>query len=94
VSREKRVEADSETKTVRQAMLLVQAIDAVLKGLEILPVRIAGFRDGNGRLVVQIAPRTGERDVLAAEVGERSTSDIMNRLIDHDDFGRSRGSSS
>jgi hypothetical protein len=68
-------------------MLLVQAIDAVLKALEILPVRIAGFRDGKGRPVVQIAPRTGARDALAAEIGERSTSDIMNRLFDHDDLG-------
>ena len=87
VSREKRVEEDPETKTVRQAMLLVQAIDAVLKGLEILPVRIAGFREGKGRPVVQIAPRTGARDTIAAEIGERSTSDIMDRLFDHDDLG-------
>jgi hypothetical protein len=87
VSREKRIEEDPETKTVRQAMLLVQAIDAVLKGLEILPVRIAGFRDGKGRPVVQLAPRSGARDALATEIGERSTSDIMDRLFDHDDLG-------
>jgi hypothetical protein len=87
VSREKRIEEDPETKTVRQAMLLVQTIDAVLKGLEILPVRIAGFRDGKGRPVVQIAPRSGARDTLARQIGERSSSDIMDRLFDHDDLG-------
>ena len=87
VSREKRTEEDPETKTVRQAMLLVQVIDAVLKSLEILPVRIAGFRNDKRGTIVQLAPRTSGRDILAADIGERSTSDVMDRLFDRDDLG-------
>jgi hypothetical protein len=87
VSQEKRIEEDPETKTVRQAMLLVQAVDAVLKSLEILPVRIAGFRPDTKRTIVQLAPRASDRDTLAAEIGERSTSDVIDRLFDRDDLG-------
>jgi hypothetical protein len=87
VSREKRIEEDPETKTVRQAMLFVQAVDAVLRSLEILPVRIAGFRNDKRRTIVQLAPRASGRDNLAVEIGERSTSDVMDRLFDRDDLG-------
>jgi hypothetical protein len=87
ISPEQGPEEDVETKTVRQAMLLVQAIDALLKSLEVLPVQIAGVRSENGRTIIQVAPRVGTRDVVAAEIGERSTSDAMDRLFDRDDLG-------
>ena len=87
ISPERATEDDVETKTVRQAMLLVQAVEALLKSLEILPVQIAGFRNGNGRTIVQIAPRASTRDALAVEIGERQTSDVMDRLFDRDDLG-------
>ena len=87
ISPEKGPEDDVETKTVRQAVLLVQVVDALLKSLEILPVLIAGLRTENKQTIVQIAPRATPRDSLAVEIGERQTSDVMDRLFDRDDLG-------
>jgi hypothetical protein len=74
ISPEKGPEDDVETKTVRQAMLLIQVVEALLKSLESLPVQIAGLRTDHGRTIVQVAPRASTRDTLAAEIGERQTS--------------------
>jgi hypothetical protein len=76
-----------ETKTVRQAMLLVQAVDAVLKGLQVLPVRISATRVKDQRIYVHLGVREDKRDAIAASLGEKTTLQVMERLFDEDDLG-------
>lgn len=78
---------DPEIRTVRQAMLLVQTVDAVLKCLQILPVRISSTSVREGRMYVQLAAREDKRDAIAKSIGEKPTIDIMERLFDQDDLG-------
>jgi hypothetical protein len=81
------VTVDEETKTLQQGILLVLALEALLRALEVLPVKTVGWRSENGRSIVQIAPREDGRDEIAAAIGERSTSDVLDRLFDKDDLG-------
>lgn len=85
--KEKSHEEDPETRTLRQAVLLIQVIDALLHALEILPVEIVGSRSEQGRVILQLAPRESPRDDVARNVGERIAADVMDRLFEKDDQG-------
>jgi AAA domain-containing protein len=78
---------DLETKTLRQAILLTQAVEAILRTLEILPVKAISKRNERGRIVVQIVGRETSRDETALSVGGRRTVDVLEKLFDKDDQG-------
>lgn len=78
---------DPETRKLRHAILLVQAVEATLRTLEILPIRIVGFRSAEGQYVLQVAPRETDRDDIAVATGGRRASEVMEKLFDKDDQG-------
>lgn len=79
---------DRETDTLQQATLLVQALEALVRSLDVLPVQIVNRRNDQDRLIVQIAARENtHRDEIARAIGERSTLDVLDRLFDKDDLG-------
>jgi hypothetical protein len=78
---------DIETKTLRQAILLTQAVEAILRTLEILPVEAISKRNERGRIIVQIVGRETSRDETALSVGGRRTADVLEKLFDKDDQG-------
>jgi hypothetical protein len=84
---ESAVEEDSETKTLRLAVLLVQSVEAILRTLEILPVEAVGTRRENGRFVIQIVPRETDRDKIATAIRGRKAADVMEAMFDKDDQG-------
>jgi hypothetical protein len=81
---------DTETKTLRQAILLTQAVEAILRTLEILPVEAISKRSERGRIIVQIVGRETARDETALSVGGRRTAEVLEKLFDKDDQGGRR----
>lgn len=79
---------DPDSQALRRSVLLVQVVDALVKVLDILPIRILSRYQEGGRTILRIAPREGNvRDAMAAELGERSTADVMDRLFEKEDSG-------
>jgi tRNA A-37 threonylcarbamoyl transferase component Bud32 len=73
---------------VRKALLRVQCVEAVIKSLEILPVRIANREetDAGTTLLLRAAPASQNvRDELAKKVGVADTADTLRRLFEDDD---------
>ena len=79
---------DADTRCLRQGLLLLQVVEALLKALDILPVRVVAKRRDGARTIVRLAPSDGTtRDAIAAEVGERSVAEALDRLFERDDTG-------
>ncbi|MER8714195.1 AAA domain-containing protein [Mesorhizobium sp. M1295] len=77
-----------ESVPLQRAVLLVQVVEALVKSLDILPVSVASAKTDGGRNVVRLAPRLGTaRDNLAAEIEERNTAEVMDRLFEKEDLG-------
>lgn len=73
---------------VRKALLLVQCVEAVIKSLEILPVRIANREetDAGTTLLLRATPASQNvRDELAKKMGVADTADTLRRLFEDDD---------
>jgi hypothetical protein len=85
--KEATTEEDPETRILRNAFLLVQSVEAILRALEILPIEIVGTRRESGKIIIQLMPRSTERDEIAASIGDRPTADVMEKLFDKDDQG-------
>lgn len=79
---------DPDALLVRQSMLMVQVVEALVKVLDILPVRVVDRRSHAGKTIVRLAPREGSaRDAIASEMDERAASDVMERLFEKEDAG-------
>jgi hypothetical protein len=79
---------DSETETLQRAVLLVQALEALVRSVDVLPVAVVGRRTDKRTRIVQLVARQGtHRDEIADAIGQRTTPDVLQRLFDKDDIG-------
>lgn len=79
---------DPETRILASSVLLVQLIEAILKSLDVLPVRVSRTRLEGASLIATVVPRAGSsRDRLATLVKEPSTALVMERMFESDDTG-------
>lgn len=70
---------------VRQAMLLVQTLEAIVKALEVFPVQVLGTETRDGRSFALLRAVTGnERDRIARRIGLTETADSLKRLFQED----------
>jgi hypothetical protein len=70
---------------VREALLLVQVLEAVIRALDIYPVKVASCEQRDGRhFAVLRAQPSNERDRLARKVGLSETADALSRLFRDD----------
>jgi hypothetical protein len=70
---------------IRQSLLLVQVVEAVVKSLEIYPVEILKTEVANGRRYALVrAEPNNERDRTAKRVGLTETSASLKRLFEDD----------
>lgn len=75
----------SRTERVRQALLLVQVVESVIKALEVYPVEIlATERDQGRRFAVLRAEPRNERDRAAAKLKLPETERALRRLFEDD----------
>ena len=75
----------SRDDVIRQALLLVQVVEAVVKSLEVYPVQLLEVEQIDGRrfAVVRAEPHN-ERDVVAKRVGLTHTAAGLKRLFEDD----------
>lgn len=75
--------APSETGRVRNAMLIIQVIEAVVKALDAFPVEILKQTREDGRpvLVLRALPKN-DRDGLANKLGLSTTQESLRRLFE------------
>lgn len=77
-------EAD-RSAMVRRALLLAQAVEAVIKALETYPIEILETGEDRGhRYAILRAEPGSERDRLAAEIGISDTAGALRRLFEED----------
>lgn len=81
---------DPETRTLRRAVLLVQVVEALLRAIDILPVKITLAKPVEGRTRLHVAPRRGQRDSIAKAIAEKSTSDVLDHLFEKEESGLDR----
>jgi len=75
----------SEGDTIRDALLLVQTVEAVVKALEVYPVEILDTDLHNGRRSVTIrAEPDNERDRVAKKVGLSESAAALKRLFEEE----------
>jgi hypothetical protein len=75
----------NRTEGVRQALVLVQVAEAVVKALECYPIEILDAKSEQGRRFVTIrAEPANERDHLAQQVGMSETATALKRLFEED----------
>jgi hypothetical protein len=75
----------SRVDLVRRSLLLIQAIEAVLKALEVYPVQILGqTSDGARRFVLLRSEPQNERDQIAKRIGLLDTASSLKRLFEDD----------
>lgn len=77
--------APAKGDQIRQALVLVQVVEAVVKSLEIYPVEVLEVEQEAGRrfAVVRAEPNN-ERDKIARKVGLTETSAALKRLFEDD----------
>ncbi len=75
----------TETEAIRQALLLVQVVEAVVKALEVYPVEILdkGRAEGRRYAVLRAEP-DNDRDRLAKKVGLLESSSALRRLFEEE----------
>ncbi len=70
---------------IRQSLLLVQIVEAVVKALEIYPVEVLDIeQEGGRRFAVLRAEPNNERDRIARRVGLTETAASLKRLFEDD----------
>jgi hypothetical protein len=76
---------DSESVTIRRALLLVQIIEAVTKALDVYPVEVmeTGRRDGRRFAIVRAEP-DNDRDKIARRIGLSESASALKRLFEDD----------
>lgn len=78
--------AASERAQVRQALILVQVIEAVIKALEVYPVEIFGSLEEADRAYIDLrALPSNDRDGIAREVMLKDTASELARVLEGDD---------
>ena len=71
---------------VRQALILVQVLEAFIKAMEIYPVEIVSVKTTRARRTVALRARPGnDRDSTAKRFGLPDTASALKRLFDDDD---------
>jgi hypothetical protein len=79
---------NTETHNLRQAVLLVQVVEALIKTLDVLPIEVISRRREGGRTTLSIVSREGTaRDILAIDLNQRTTVEVLDQLFDKDDLG-------
>ncbi len=75
----------NETDAIRHALLLVQAVEAVVKALEVYPVEVLdkGRADGRRYAVLRAEP-DNDRDRLAKKVGLLESASALRRLFEEE----------
>jgi hypothetical protein len=77
--------ASTRTDAVRQALLLVQIAEAVVKALEIYPIEVLeSGRQGGRRFVIIRAEPDNDRDRIAKQVGLTESASALKRLFEED----------
>ena len=84
-------ESASDGRTLRRAMLLVQTVEAMLKAVDVLPVRIVGRDASTGRTRLKVTARSGQRDALLKPAGEKPTAEVLHRIFEEEDRGSNGG---
>ena len=70
---------------MHNALVLVQIIEAVVKALEIYPIRVLDTQIRNGlRYVTICAESGGERDIIAKRIGLTETATALRRLFEEE----------
>lgn len=78
-------EAPSRHELIRQGLLLVQVVEAVIKALEIYPVQVLHTEPvGSRRYAIVRAEPGNERDKIAKRVGLTETAAALKRLFEDD----------
>ena len=77
--------AVTENDAIRRALLLVQAVEAVVKALEVYPVEIldTGRRDGRKFVILRAEPNN-DRDRVAKKVGLSESAVALSRLFEEE----------
>lgn len=80
-----RAVADDPVDLVRQALLLIQIVEAVIKSLEVFPLEILEIeqRDGRHYAIIRADP-DNDRDRIARKVGLVDTENALKRLFEDD----------
>lgn len=76
---------DSESVTIRRALLLVQIIEAVTKALDVYPVEVmeTGRREGRRFAIIRAEP-DNDRDKIAKRIGLSESAAALKRLFEDD----------
>lgn len=79
------VDAPGRGELVRQGLLLVQVVEAVIKALEIYPIQVLDTEATEGRRFVAVRAEPGnERDKIARRLGLTEASAALKRLLEDD----------
>lgn len=82
------VEDLSTQAITKKALLLVQAIEAIVKALEIYPIEITGSSRRKTRRYASLrASKDNDRDRLAKKIGLPSAADSLRRFFEEDQRG-------
>jgi hypothetical protein len=75
----------SRTDTIRQALLLVEVVDAIVKSLEAYPIEVleVGRHAGRRDITIRAEP-DNDRDRIAKQVGMSETTTALRRLFEED----------
>ncbi|MGA3124371.1 MAG: AAA domain-containing protein [Polyangiaceae bacterium] len=77
--------APKRSVAVRRALLLVQAVEALVKALEIFPVEVLHTEQREGRRYATLRAKVpNDRDPLAQRVGLTETADALRRLFEEE----------
>jgi hypothetical protein len=77
--------ANDQTDLVRQALLLIQIVEALVKSLEVFPLEVLEVDFKNGRYYAAVrAEPDNERDKIARKVGLVDTENALKRLFEDD----------
>jgi molybdopterin-guanine dinucleotide biosynthesis protein len=76
---------DSESVTIRRALLLVQIIEAVTKALDVYPIEVmeTGRREGRRFAIIRAEP-DNDRDKIARRIGLSESTAALKRLFEDD----------